>query len=153
MSVKVIGLDMAKHVFQVHGADGSGKAVLRKRLRRNQLTDFFGSIPRCVIGMEATRGAHYWARVLGSFGHEVKLIAPQFVKPYVKGQKNDSQDAAAICEAVSRPEMRFVPRKQSSSRIYRHYIASEAACWVAGHNWVIRFAGCSPNTGSSCRFT
>jgi transposase len=111
MSVRVIGLDIAKHVFQVHGADGSGKAVLRKRLRRNQLTDFFGSIPRCVIGMEATRGAHYWARVIGTFGHEVKLIAPQFVKPYVKGQKNDSQDAAAICEAVSRPEMRFVPQK------------------------------------------
>jgi transposase len=111
MSVKVIGLDIAKHVFQVHGGDGSGKAVLRKRLRRNQLTEFFGSIPRCVIGMEATPGAHYWARVIGTFGHEVKLIAPQFVKPYVKGQKNDSPDAAAICEAVSRPEMRFVPQK------------------------------------------
>jgi transposase len=111
MSVKVIGLDIAKHVFQVHGADGRGKTVLRKRLRRNQLTDFFGSIPPCVIGIEATRGAHYWARVLGTFGHEVKLIAPQFVKPYVKGQKNDAQDAAAICEAVSRPEMRFVPQK------------------------------------------
>lgn len=111
MSVKVIGLDIAKHVFQVHGADRSGKAVLRKRLRRNQLTDFFGSIPRCVIGMEATRGAHYWARVIGTFGHEVRLVAPQLVKPYVKGQKNDSQDAAAICEAVSRPEMRFVPQK------------------------------------------
>lgn len=111
MSVKVIGLDIAKHVFQVHGADGRGKAVLRKRLRRSQVTDFFGSIPRCIVGMEATRGAHYWARVLTNFGHEVKLIAPQFVKPYVKGQKNDSQDAAAICEAVSRPEMRFVAQK------------------------------------------
>lgn len=111
MSVKVSGLDIAKHVFQVHGADGSGKAVLRKRLRRNQLTEFFGNIPQCVIGIEATRGAHYWARVLGTFGHEVRLIAPQFVKPYVKGQKNDSQDAAAICEAVSRPEMRFVSQK------------------------------------------
>jgi transposase len=111
MSVKVIGLDIAKHVFQVHGADGRGKAVLRKRLRRSQVTDFFGSIPRCIVGMEATRGAHYWARVLTNFGHEVKLIAPQFVKPYVKGQKNDSQDAGAICEAVSRPEMRFVAQK------------------------------------------
>jgi transposase len=111
MLVKVIGLDIAKHVFQVHGTDGRGKTVLRKRLRRNQLTDFFGSIPGCIVGMEATRGAHYWARVLGRFGHEVKLIAPQFVKPYVKGQKNDMQDAAAICEAVSRPEMRFVPQK------------------------------------------
>src|SRR3954469_6319545 len=111
MSVKVIGLDIAKHVFQVHGADASGKAVLKKRLRREQLSDFFGSIPRCTVAMEATRGAHYWARMIATFGHEVKLISPQFVKPYVRGQKNDMQDAAAICEAASRPEMRFVPQK------------------------------------------
>ena len=111
MNVKVIGLDTAKHVFQVHGADASGRAMLKKRLRRNQLTDFFGSIPQCVVGLEATRGSHYWARVIGSFGHEVRLIAPQFVKPYLKGQKNDAGDAAAICEAVSRPEMRFVAAK------------------------------------------
>lgn len=109
--VKVIGLDTAKHVFQVHGADASGKAILRKRLRRNQLTDFFANLPQCLVGLEATQGAHYWARVLTSFGHQVKLIAPQFVKPYLKGQKNDAQDAAAICEAVGRPEMRFVPPK------------------------------------------
>lgn len=111
MSVKVIGLDIAKHVFQVHGADASGKAVLKKRLRREQLTDFFGSIAACMVAMEATRGAHYWARVIRTFGHEVRLIAPQFVRPYVRGQKNDMQDAAAICEAASRPEMRFVPQK------------------------------------------
>jgi len=111
MAVKTIGLDIAKHVFQVHGADATGKAVLKKRLRREQVTEFFGSIPRCEVAMEATRGAHYWARVLATFGHEVKLIAPQFVKPYVRGQKNDMQDAAAICEAASRPEMRFVPQK------------------------------------------
>lgn len=109
--VKVIGLDIAKHVFQLHGCDGKGKAVLKKRLRREQLTDFFGSISRCKVAMEATRGAHYWARVIATFGHEVKLISPQFVKPYVRGQKNDMQDAAAICEAASRPEMRFVPQK------------------------------------------
>ncbi len=111
MKVKVIGLDTAKQVFQVHGADASGRAVLKKRLRRSQLTDFFGGIPQCVVGLEATRGSHYWARVIGSFGHEVRLIAPQFVKPYLKGQKNDAGDAAAICEAVSRPEMRFVAPK------------------------------------------
>jgi transposase len=111
MAVKMIGLDIAKHVFQVHGADASGKAVLKKRLRREQVTDFFGSVAACVVAMEATRGAHYWARVIGTFGHEVRLIAPQFVKPYVRGQKNDMQDAAAICEAASRPEMRFVPQK------------------------------------------
>ena len=111
MTAKTMGLDIAKHVFQVHGADASGKTVLKKRLRRNQLTDFFGSVPVCVVAMEATRGAHYWARVIGTFGHQVKLIAPQFVKPYLRGQKNDMQDAAAICEAASRPEMRFVPQK------------------------------------------
>jgi transposase len=111
MVVKVIGLDTAKHVFQIHGADAAGRAVLKKRLRRNQVTDFFGSIPQCMVGLEATRGSHYWARVIGSFGHQVRLIAPQFVKPYLKGQKNDPGDAAAICEAVSRPEMRFVAPK------------------------------------------
>jgi transposase len=111
MTVRTIGLDIAKHVFQVHGADGSGKAVLKKRLRREQVSEFFGSVPRCIVAMEATRGAHYWARVIGTFGHEVRLIAPQFVKPYVRGQKNDMQDAAGICEAASRPEMRFVPQK------------------------------------------
>jgi transposase len=111
MAVRTIGLDIAKHVFQVHGADANGKALLKKRLRREQVTDFFGSVPQCVVAMEATRGAHYWARVIGTFGHEVKLIGPQFVKPYVRGQKNDMQDAAAICEAASRPEMRFVPQK------------------------------------------
>lgn len=80
MTVKTIGLDITKHVFQVHGADGSGKAGLKKRLRREQVSEFFGSVPRCIVAMEATRGAHYWARVIGTFGHEVRLIAPQFVK-------------------------------------------------------------------------
>lgn len=85
MPLKVIGLDIAKHVFQLHGADERGKTVLKKRLRREQLTDFFGSIPRCTVAMGATRGAHYWARTIATFGHEVKLISPQFVKPYVRG--------------------------------------------------------------------
>lgn len=111
MAVKVIGLDTAKHVFQVHGADESGRTVVRKRLRRAQISGFFANLPKCVVGIEATQGAHYWARLIGSFGHEIRLIAPQFVKPYLKGQKNDAGDAAAICEAVSRPEMRFVPQK------------------------------------------
>ena len=73
--------------------------------------DFFANLPKCVIGIEATQGAHYWSRVIGAFDHEVRLVAPQFVKPYLKGQKNDARDAAAICEAISRPEMNFVPRK------------------------------------------
>ena len=111
MAVKVIGLDTAKHVLQVHGADESGRTVVRKRLRRAQISGFFANLPKCVVGIEATQGAHYWARLIGSFGHEIRLIAPQFVKPYLKGQKNDARDAAAICEAISRPEMRFVPQK------------------------------------------
>jgi transposase len=111
MALKVVGLDTAKHVFQVHGADASGRAILRKRLRRSQIPDFFANLPNCVVGIEATQGAHYWSRVIGSFGHEVRLVAPQFVKPYLKGQKNDARDAAAICEAISRPEMHFVPQK------------------------------------------
>ncbi len=108
MVIKVIGLDTAKRVFQVHGADTSGRAILHKRLRRSQSPDFFSNLPQCVVGIEATQGAFYWSRVIGSFGHKVWLVTPQFVKPYLKGQKND---AAAICEAVSRPEMRFVPQK------------------------------------------
>lgn len=111
MNVNVIGLDTAKHVFQVHGADKTGRAVLKKRLKRSQVSDFFSSIPQCIVGLEATRGAHYWARVIGAFGHQVRLIAPQFVKPFLRSQKNDPGDAAAICEAVSRPEMRFVSQK------------------------------------------
>lgn len=111
MALKVVGLDTAKHVFQVHGVDATGRAVLRRRLRRSQIPDFFANLPKCVVGIEATQGAHYWSRVIGSFGHEVRLVAPQFVKPYLQGQKNDARDAAAICEATSRPEMRFVPQK------------------------------------------
>jgi hypothetical protein len=83
MAVTVIGLDTAKHVFQVHGADESGRTVVRKRLRRAQVSGFFANLPKCVVGIEATQGAHYWSRVIGSFGHEVRLVAPQFVKPYL----------------------------------------------------------------------
>jgi transposase len=107
----VVGLDTAKNVFQVHGVDSNGNVTLRKRLRRGQLTDFFGNLPACVIGLEATQGAHHWARVLETFGHTLRLVAPQFVKPYLQSQKNDVNDAAAICEAVSRPHMHFVARK------------------------------------------
>jgi len=107
----IVGLDTAKNVFQVHGVDGKGNITIRKRLRRAQVSDFFANFPCCIIGLEATQGAHHWARVLETFGHTVRLIAPQFVKPYLKSQKNDANDAAAICEAVSRPHMQFVPRK------------------------------------------
>ena len=111
MPVVRIGLDLAKYVFEVHGVDEHDKAVLRKRLRRDAVSSFFANLPKCLIGMEASNGAHYWARTLKALGHEVRLISPQFVKPYVKSNKNDQNDAEAICEAVSRPSMRFVPPK------------------------------------------
>src|SRR5262249_44934887 len=109
IEMKVIGLDVAKNVFQVHGVDRQGETVLRKRLRRFQVAEFFRHQTPCLVGIEATQGAHYWARVLRALGHEVRWLAPQFVKPYLKSQKNDANDAEAICEAVSRPNMRFVP--------------------------------------------
>jgi len=111
MQVTVAGLDISKQVFQLHGVSAEGKVALRKRLRRSQMAAFMAQLPPCLIGIEAGAGAHYWARVLQQSGHEVKLISPQYVKPYVKGNKNDSNDAEAICEAVSRPNMRFVAVK------------------------------------------
>jgi transposase len=111
MKITTVGVDLAKNVFQVHGVDEHGKAVLKKQFRREQMATFFVNLPACLIGMEACGSAHYWARKLQGFGHTVKLMAPQFVKPYVKSNKNDAADAEAICEAVTRPNMRFVPIK------------------------------------------
>ena len=106
-----IGLDIAKQVFQVHGADKAERPVLRRKLRRSEVIRFFSDQSPCLVGIEASGSAHYWARVLSGLGHTVRLMAPQFVKPYVKSQKNDANDAEAICEAVTRPNMRFVPQK------------------------------------------
>jgi transposase len=111
MNVKRVGLDLAKQVFQLHGVDSHEQPVLRKKLKREQMLSYFRDLPPCLIGMEACSSAHYWARELQKFSHTVKLIAPQFVKPYVKTNKNDANDAEAICEAVSRPSMRFVTIK------------------------------------------
>ena len=111
MNITTVGIDLAKTVFQVHGVDDRGKAVLRKAFKRSDLTKYFANLPQCLIGMEACASAHYWARNLEELGHTVRLMAPQFVKPYVKTNKNDARDAEAICEAVSRPNMRFVPIK------------------------------------------
>lgn len=111
MNLTTIGLDLAKNVFQIHGVDGQSKAVIRKSLKRAQMVPFFANLPPCLVGMEACGSAHYWARKLETLGHTVKLIAPQFVKPYVKTNKHDAADAEAICEAVARPSMRFVPVK------------------------------------------
>jgi transposase len=109
--MSVLGIDIAKRVFHVVGTDDTGKIVLRKRLSRHALMPFLAQLPPVLIGMEACGGAHYWARRFHEHGHEVKLMAPQFVKPYVKSNKNDTRDAEGIAEAVTRPTMRFVPVK------------------------------------------
>jgi transposase len=116
MKITTIGIDLAKNVFQVHGVDEHGKSVLKKQLKREQMMPFFANLPPCRIGMEACGSAHFWANKLQGLGHTVKLMAPQFVKPYVKTNKNDAADAQAICEAVSRPSMRFVPIKNSEQQ-------------------------------------
>jgi len=111
MQITTVGIDLAKDVFQVHGVDGKGKAILRKQLKRSHMASFFANLPPCLVGMEACGSAHHWARKLQAYGHTVKLMAPQYVKPYVKTNKHDAADAEAICEAVQRPSMRFVPIK------------------------------------------
>jgi transposase len=122
-NVTTIGLDLAKSVFQVHGVDADGAAVLRQRLTRGRVLKFFAKLPPCVIGIEACASSHYWARELLALGHDVKLMPAQYVKPYVKRGKNDAADAEAICEAVTRPTMRFVgiksPEQQSAMMLHR----------------------------------
>ena len=118
-----VGLDLAKNVFQAHGADVSGRPVLRKKLRRDQVLAFFAQLPACVVAMEACGGAHFWGREIRRLGHDVRLIPPAYVKPFVKRQKNDAADAEAICEAAQRPTMRFVPVKseevQGAAMVFR----------------------------------
>ena len=115
--VTTIGLDLAKRGFQVHGADGEGRPVLRKKLRRARLLPFFADIPPCLVGMEACASAHHWARELQALGHEVRLIPPQYVRPFVKTNKNDAADAEAISQAVTRQAMRFEDRPGSFHRL------------------------------------
>ena len=121
--ITTIGLDIAKQVFHAYGADASGAQVFSRRLTRSKLLGFFASQPRCVVALEACGGSHHWARELKRLGHEVRLIAPAYVKPFVKRQKNDAADAEAICEAAQRPSMRFVPVKdeerQASAAVFR----------------------------------
>lgn len=111
-----IGMDTSKQIFQLHGVDKEDRVVLRRKLKRKEVVAFFASLAPTVVGIEACGGAHYWARELARLGHEVKLIPPQYVKPYVKRGKNDAADAEAICEAMSRPTMRFVPVKTAESQ-------------------------------------
>lgn len=114
MQVTTLGIDLAKNVFRLHGLDGQGRAVLRKRLTRRQLLIFVAQLPQCTVAMEACASAHYWAREIEKLGHRVRLISPRFVKPFVKANKNDASDAEAICEAAARPSMRFVPVKTAA---------------------------------------
>ncbi|HML54556.1 IS110 family transposase [Solidesulfovibrio sp.] len=110
-NVTTIGVDLAKNTFQLHGVDAHGKVMLRRTLRRNQVVPFFANLPSCLVGMEACASSAYWARAIEECGHTVRRIHPRFVKPYLMADKNDANDAAAICEAVARPRMRFVPHK------------------------------------------
>ena len=149
MQVVRIGLDLAKYVFEVHGVDAHGNVVLRKTLRRGSVATFFANLPSCLVGMEASNGAHYWARVLTDLGHQVRLISPQFVAPYVKSNKNDRNDAEAICEAVGRPTMRFVPPKspeqlaiQALHRIRQRLVRSRTSS-------SIRYVASSPSMALS----
>src|ERR1700690_2713183 len=114
--VATIGMDIAKSVFQVHGINAAGAVVMRQRLTRTRVLGFFAKLAPCLVGIEACGSAHYWGRELSRLGHEVRLIAPSYVKPYLKRQKNDAADAEAICEAVTRPNMRFVPVKSSEQQ-------------------------------------
>jgi transposase len=114
--VITIGLDIAKSVFQVHGVDVAGAVVIRKRVSRAKVLEYFGELPRCLVGIEACPSAHHWGRELQAFGHTVRLIPPSYVKAYLKRSKNDANDAAAICEAVTRPSMRFVPIKTTEQQ-------------------------------------
>lgn len=116
MEVTTVGIDLAKNLFRVHGVDGEGKVVLRRRLRREQVLKLFADLPKCLVGMEACGGAHYWGRELEQLGHQVRLIHPRFITPYLKGNKNDANDAEAICEAVGRPRMRFVALKSQAQQ-------------------------------------
>jgi transposase len=109
--ISMIGLDLAKNVFQIHGIDAAGKVVVRRQLRRAHMEKFFAQLPPTVVGMEAGGGAHHWARVFQKLGHEVRIMPPAYVKPYVKRNKNDGRDAEGVCEAMGRPTMRFVPVK------------------------------------------
>lgn len=134
MKITTVGLDLAKNVFQVHGVDERGKPAVRRQLKRREMLSFFANLEPCVVGMEACASSHYWARQLVELGHTPKLMAPQFVKPYVKTNKNDRADAEAICEAVMRPSMRFVPIKAVESqavlalhRVRQGFVAARTA--------------------------
>jgi transposase len=116
MQVTTIGLDLAKRVFQVHGVDAAGRVAVQRKLQRSEMAKFFADLPPCLVGIEACATAHHWARLIGAAGHDVWLIPPSYVKPYVRRSKTDAADAEAICEAVGPPNMRFVPVKSAAQQ-------------------------------------
>jgi transposase len=128
MNITILGIDLAKNVFQLHGADSRGKVVLKKKLSRKRLCEFVANLPQCTIAMEACGGANNWARKFMAYGHQVKLISPQFVKPFVKGNKNDRNDAEAIVEAASRPNMRYVSPKTVEQQDMQSLLRLREAC-------------------------
>ena len=128
--VTTVGIDLAKNVVCVHGVDHQGHVVVKKRLARQKVLPFVAQLPPCLIGMEASGGAHYWARAFRTLGHTGKLMSPQFVKPYVQSQKNDLNDAAGICEAVARPRLRGVPSKSVAQQGLKLEKVSYGASWL-----------------------
>ena len=128
MNITTLGIDLAKNIFQFHGADSKGKTVLRKQLSRKRLCEFVVNLPKCTIVMEASGGSNHWARKFSSYGHEVKLISPQFVKPFVKGHKNDRNDSEAIVEAASRPNMRYVSPKTVEQQDMQSLLRLRESC-------------------------
>ena len=135
MTIAMIGLDTAKTVFQVHGLDESGRAVLKRKLHRSELVRFFEQQPRCTVFLEACGAGHYWGRLLSGFGYEVKLIAPEAVRPFVKrGRKNDAADAAALCVAGTRPETRFVPIKSVEQQAVPGFTHETHSLLIPGGN-------------------
>ena len=149
--VTTVELDIAKHVFQAHGVDKAGRVAFKRKLRRHEVGKFFRNLEPCVVGIEASGSAHHWARVLRAAGHTVRLMAPQFVKPYVKSNKNDANDAEAIAEAVMRPKMRFVFAKSVEQQDMQclHRIRSRlVACRTQLVNQIV---DCWRSLASSCR--
>src|ERR1700754_1855062 len=141
-TVTLIGVDLGKHTFHLHGQDKHGKAVFRKKLSRRQLIEFFATFHTCTVAMEACAGAHHMALMLATFGHRVKLISPQFVRPFVKSNKNDFVDAEAICEAACRPAMRFVTPKTEAQqtlsalhRVRESLVQDRVKTWLPAGVW------------------